>query len=420
MTADHSLEDWLAYIQTVHFRSIDMTLDRVSAVLERLGVPSFEVLAVAGTNGKGSCAAMLGSILAARDRRTGVYTSPHLVRFNERIEIDGEPAADEDLCRAFDHVESLRGDIPLTYFEFATLAAVHLFQRYGVDVAVMEVGMGGRLDAVNALSIDASLVTNVELDHMHWLGPDREAIGREKAHIMRPARTTVYNHADPPRSVLEHAARIDTRLLLAGRDYRHEPADNGWRWHGPRGESWALQAPPIPGAVQVENAAGALALLSGWGGVELDSETAARGLAGTRVHARCEILAHRPLVIVDVAHNLSAVDTLKAHMRAHPVAGRTTAVFGMLKDKDPAGAVRALDGVIDHWCLAGIDDERGQGAGELAESMAHLVSGPVHCHDDAVKALECALEHSGPDDRVVGFGSFHIAGDILARMTRPS
>lgn len=422
--AEHfSLDDWLAYIQSVHFRSVDMGLDRVEAVLERLVArPSYRVIAIAGTNGKGSCAAMLGSTLAAAGHRVGVYTSPHLVRFNERIRIDGEPVGDAPLCEAFARIEKERGDIPLTYFEFGTLAAVWLFERAGVDFAVMEVGMGGRLDAVNALPIEATLITNVELDHMHWLGRDREAIGGEKAHVMRPARTAVFNHAGPPRSVLEHAADIGTYLLVAARDYDydHEPEAGGWRWYGPKGERWWLEPPGLPGPVQIENAAGVLALLSGMPEAGVERDVAARGLAGARIHGRCEIVARRPMVVIDVAHNLSAVETLKAHMQANPVPGRSVAVFGMLKDKDPEGVARAMDAHIDAWHLATIAHERGQEAEALAPSISAAAKGPVRCYPDAVQAYAGALNEAGADDRIVVFGSFLIAGDILDQMKRRS
>lgn len=420
MTSHRSLEDWLAYIQTVHFRSIDMTLDRVQIVLSRLAPAlSFKVVAVAGTNGKGSCATMLGSVLRAAGYRVGVYTSPHLVHFNERIQVDG-PVADAELCRAFADIDALRSDIPLTYFEFATLAAVHVFERRAVDIAIMEVGMGGRLDAVNALPVDASLITNVELDHMQWLGKDRETIGYEKAHIMRGGRTSVYSGPCPPDSVWDHASRIGTRLLVAGRDYGYQASGAGWRWTGPGGEDWLLETPAIPGPAQVANAAGVLALLTAWDAVHVDHAAALRGLRNARIRARCEIVARRPMVLVDVAHNLSAVETLTEQLAANPVAGKTTAVFGMLRDKDPVAVVRAMDPWVDAWCLATIDDERGQDAKALAESISGLVRGPVHCHADAADAYDCALGQSDDDDRVLGFGSFHIAGDILAHMTRPS
>ncbi|MFZ0487343.1 MAG: folylpolyglutamate synthase/dihydrofolate synthase family protein, partial [Arenicellales bacterium] len=360
MTSHRSLEDWLAYIQTVHFRSIDMTLDRVQIVLSRLAPAlSFKVVAVAGTNGKGSCATMLGSVLRAAGYRVGVYTSPHLVHFNERIQVDG-PVADAELCRAFADIDALRSDIPLTYFEFATLAAVHVFERRAVDIAIMEVGMGGRLDAVNALPVDASLITNVELDHMQWLGKDRETIGYEKAHIMRGGRTSVYSGPCPPDSVWDHASRIGTRLLVAGRDYSYQASGAGWRWTGPGGEDWLLETPAIPGPAQVANAAGVLALLTAWDAVHVDHTAALRGLRNARIRARCEIVARRPMVLVDVAHNLSAVETLTEQLAANPVAGKTTAVFGMLRDKDPVAVVRAMDPWVDAWCLATIDDERGQ------------------------------------------------------------
>lgn len=416
-----SLEDWLAYIQTVHFRSIDMTLDRVQAVLQRLEEKqSFKAIVVAGTNGKGSCAAMLGAILDAAGYRVGTYTSPHLVRFNERIRVGGEPADDSELCRAFEHVESLRGDIPLTYFEFATLAAVRVFEMRKVEIAVMEVGMGGRLDAVNALNIDASLITNVELDHTQWLGEDREAIGSEKAPVMRPGRVSVFNGAFPPVSILKHAIRIGTRLLIIGKDFGYRATGTGWRWFGPGGEIWDFDPLPVAGEVQMQNAAGVLALLTGCGIVAIDREVVARGLNQMNIHARCEIVGSDPMVMIDVAHNPSAMETLKGQLDANPVSGKTFAVFGMLKDKNVEGVIRTMNGYIDAWFLATIDDERGQSASTLGKAMEKLVRGPVTCYDNAAQAYEKALEQSRHDDRILCFGSFHIAGDILAHMKRPS
>lgn len=414
-----TLQEWLGYIRTVHFRSMDMTLDRVQVVLERLvPAPAFRVVAVAGTNGKGSCAAMLGAVLEACGCRTGVYTSPHLVRFNERIRVAGEPVDDEALCRAFEAIEAVRGDVPLTYFEFATLAAVEVFQRRGVALGVMEVGMGGRLDAVNALPIEASLITNVALDHVQWLGRDRESIGREKAPVMRGGRPAVFNHPDIPASVRDYAASVGARLMVRGRDYRGEPEGDGWRWLGPRGECWSLPRPPVPGAVQVDNAAGVLALLTSMDGIDLDAAAAARGLAATRVAGRCEIVARDPMVMVDVAHNPSAIDILVEQLEANPVAGATTAVFGMLKDKEPALVVRALDHLVDTWRIAGIEDERGQTADELKDKIAALLDKPVYCHADVSEAYDAARADSGSDDRILVFGSFLIAGDILRRMKR--
>jgi len=420
VSGGRSLHAWLDHIQSVHFRSIDMSLDRVSAVLARLvPAPAFRVVAVAGTNGKGSCAAMLAAVLSACGHRTGLYTSPHLVRFNERIRIDGEPAVDRSLGEAFEAIEQARAGIPLTYFEFATLAAVLLFHRAGLDYAVMEVGMGGRLDAVNALSPDASLVTNVALDHTQWLGPDRESIGREKAHIMRPGRPAVFNHPDVPASVTTHAAQAGVRLLIAGRDYRALARPRGWRWLGPDGQDWALPDPPMTGDVQRENAAGVLALLSRLPHARLTPAAAVRGIANTRIAGRCEIVAREPLVIVDVAHNLSAIAVLRAYLRSCPAAGDTLAVFGLLKDKDAAGIARQMDDVVDAWFLAGIDDARGQSAACLRPVFEAGVRSPVHVDVSAVAAYERARRGARAMDRILVFGSFHVAGDIIDHMQRP-
>lgn len=420
--APDELQRWLEHIQSVHFRSIDMSLERVAAVLGRLvAEPSYRIIAVAGTNGKGSCAAMLGSLLSAHGCRVGVYSSPHLIRFNERMQVAGADTEDEELCRVFEEIESSRGDIPLTYFEFATLAAAAVFQRANVDYAVMEVGMGGRLDAVNALPIDAALVTNVGLDHTQWLGRDREAIGREKAPIMRGGKAAVYNDPSPVGSVVEHAERVGAFLLLAGRDYDCEVLEQGWRWRGPGGEDWCLAEPPIPGAVQRQNAAGVLALLSAMRpAIQLDEHSTRRGLSRARLRGRCEVVSRRPMVVVDVAHNGPAIEVFKRQLKDQSVSGRTVAVFGMLKDKDPAAVVSALDDIVETWHLAGIADPRGQSAAELAEAIKGLTASRPCCHDTVIQAYECARQQVSPDDRIVVFGSFRIAGDILDHVKKLS
>jgi dihydrofolate synthase/folylpolyglutamate synthase len=284
----------------------------------------------------------------------------------------------------------------------------------------MVVGMGGRLDAVNALSIDASLITNVELDHMQWLGSDREAIGFEKAQVMRHERVSVFNGGHPPVSILEQAFRTGARLLMIGRDFGYRVTDTGWQWFGPRGEAWPFDPLPVAGEAQIQNAAGVVALMTSCGLTGIDRETVAQGLSGMRIHARCEIVGRDPMIMIDVAHNPSAMETLKEQLSANSVSGKTLAVFGMLKDKDLESVVRSMDDHVDDWYLATIHDPRGQDARILADEMKNLVRSKMTCHDSAVQAYDSALAQARNEDRILGFGSFHIAGDILAHMKRPS
>jgi len=429
------LAEWLAFGDTLNARSIDLGLDRVQAVREALGLnPRFVILTVAGTNGKGSTCALLGSLLRAGGYRTGVYTSPHLVRFNERVCIDGMPVSDADLCAAFARVDAARGAVPLTLFEFSTLAAMCVFEHAGLDAAVLEVGLGGRLDAVNVFDADVAIVTSIGIDHVDYLGHTREAIGREKAGIFRGGRPAISADPDPPATLAEEAQRVGARLLQAGRDYRIDIDDNGDGWSvmlAPNGVAAARLGPwPLPalvGAVQIHNAAACLMALHALSArLPLTAAQCRAGLQQVRVAGRFQRLrgdaqADGVEVLLDVAHNPDAAQHLAATLAAHPVPGRCLAVFAMLRDKDIAGTARALAGQVDAWFIGGIGERRGASADEIA---AALDSGPVtpqrrslvrRCADP-LHAFEQAMAAARRGDRVLVFGSFATVGAVLARL----
>lgn len=416
-----ALADWLAHIERLHPRTIDLGLERVHTVLEALQLrqPPFAVVTVAGTNGKGSTCALLEACLRAAGFRVGLYTSPHLSRYNERVRINGVEASDDELCRAFERIEAVRGTVPLTYFEFGTVAAIDLFAGAGIDIAVLEVGMGGRLDAVNALDADCAIVTAVDVDHAQWLGSTREAIGREKAGVYRRNRPAVCSDPDPPASLRRHADDLGARLFLVNRDFSFEPAPGGWIFRmGARARS-GLPFPRLRGDHQLYNAAGALVAL------ELLSEKFPVSQAGMReglssafVAGRFQVLPGNPVCVLDVAHNPQAARALAATLAQQTCSGRTHAVFGMLKDKDIAAVARAMRERVDNWHLASLGGDRGASAGEVARILRQAgVTAPMHEHGSASSAYEAAQNEAAPADRIVVFGSFYTVGDILARAT---
>ena len=308
---------------------------------------------------------MLESILQAGGYRTGLYTSPHLLRFNERVRIAGREAEDAALCDAFAAVESARGTVPLTYFEFATLAAFFLFARADLDAAVVEVGLGGRLDAVNAVDADCAVLTSIGIDHVEYLGDTREAIGREKAGIFRRSRPAVVAEPDPPQSVLS----ADAQLLLIGRDFGYVNQGTQWSWWGPSGKRSGLAHPALRGAMQLRNASAALAALDSLRErLPLAMQDVRRGLAEVSLPGRFQVLPGRPQVVLDVAHNPEAAAVLAANLGDSGFAPETIAVFGMLRDKDIAGVVRAMAPRITRWHLATLPGPRGTDASELFEN----------------------------------------------------
>jgi dihydrofolate synthase/folylpolyglutamate synthase len=413
---ERSLAGWLARLEQLHPSAIELGLDRVRRVREAMGlVPAFPLIIVGGTNGKGSTCAYLEAILGAAGYRTGVYTSPHLLRYNERVRIAGVAASDADLVRAFDRVDAARGDTSLTYFEFGTLGALAQFIDAGVDVGILEVGLGGRLDAVNVFDADAAVVTSVDLDHMDYLGDTREKIGFEKAGIYRAGRPAICADPVPPASLLEHALEIGAELRCVGRDFAALREDDHWTFRG-TDLSWLdLPLPAMAGAYQLRNAAAALAVLEALHVRLPVSEAAIRqGLAVTRVPGRFQRIARAPEVFVDVAHNPEAARALASVLREQPVPGRTLAVVGMLADKDAAGVFAALSGQVDAWWTCTPDSPRARDAVELAAILReHAGGAPVQVQPDVNAALAGARSAAHEGDRILVFGSFYTVAAVL-------
>ncbi len=389
------------------------------AVLERLRLrrPPFRAITVSGTNGKGATVAMLDAILRAAGYKVGAYTSPHLIRYNERVRIGGVEATDAALCAAFERVDAARGDVPLTYFEFGTLAAFELFARAGIDVAVLEVGLGGRLDAVNGIDADAAIVTSIGIDHVQWLGATRAAIGREKAGIFRRDRPAACADPAPPACIGEVAREVGARLYQRDRDFFVERTDNSWSFRAGDILRAGLPYPALRGDYQLDNAAGALMALEALSETLPVSQAHIRqGLLAAAVPGRFQVLPGLPLRVLDVAHNPDAVQRLAQTLRQQTVAGRTLAVFGMLRDKDIAGVARSMRDIIDAWYVtARAATERGATADEIAQAVAQAgVDRPLTRFADARAAYAAARRDAGPADRIVVFGSFYMVGDILA------
>ncbi len=410
--------EWLKWQEALNPRSIDLGLDRclpVAQSLKLLPLP-FPVISIAGTNGKGSCVAMLEAILCAGGYRVGAYTSPHLIRFNETLRVAGSPVSDGALIDAFEAVADARGEIPLTWFEFRTLAAAWILRQSRPDLALLEVGLGGRLDAVNMFDAKLALISSIGIDHTDWLGSSRDQIGREKAGICRRGRPAVCADADPPQGFLAAAEQAGARLYRAGVDYRFEKQVEGWRWLGPAGKSWWLPTPAIPGACQLNNAAAvlmALHLLEAQ--FPLDLKATREGLAGCRLNGRQQILSAAPTLMLDVAHNPQAAAALAASLSQQACGGKTRAVFAMYADKDIAGVAAAMKGCIHRWHLALLDPPRGASAAQTVEAIkAAGVEAEYRLHADPGAALAAARSESAREDRIVVFGSFETVRRVMA------
>ncbi|WP_313348545.1 bifunctional tetrahydrofolate synthase/dihydrofolate synthase [Stenotrophomonas sp.] len=414
-TRPHALADWLTYIEQQHPATIDMGLDRVRAVATALGLgqPAPHTLVVGGTNGKGSTVAFIESIARAAGWKVGAYTSPHLLRYNERVRIDGEDASDDALIAAFNAIEDARGSTTLTYFEYGTLAALHLFAHAGLDLAVLEVGLGGRLDAVNIVDADVAVITTVDIDHSDWLGDDREAIGAEKAGIIRGWKPVILGETDPPSSVLARAYLLGANAIRGGSDFFADTVDaERWRWRDV-GFSIELPMPALRGPIQLRNAASAIAALRALD-APLPRAAIVDGVAQARIRGRLQAFDRDSVeVLVDVGHNPQAARELAAALKAAPVPGRTLAVFAALQDKDAVGVVDALAERVDAWHLAGLDGARAQSAAALQSRLAGTAAADAVTHVDVETALQQALAAAHPGDRVLVFGSFHTAAQAL-------
>jgi len=414
------LASWLAYIEQQHPQAIALGLERVERVRDAMGLaPSVPVITVAGTNGKGSTCAMLEAVFSAAGYRVGLYTSPHLLRYNERVRIAGREAGDAALVSAFARVEAARagagGDTRLTYFEFGTLAAMDLFQRSAVDVLVLEVGMGGRLDAVNAFDADCAIVTSVGMDHMDYLGATLEAIGHEKAGIFRPGRPAVLAEPAPPASVAAHAQAIGARLLRIGQEFGYTREDGQWSFWGPAGGIPGLPYPALRGRVQLQNASAVLVALEILRERLPVSTRALRdGLAEVELPGRFQVLPGRPVLVLDVGHNPQAAAVLAQNLADLGPGSGTLAVFGMLRDKDITGVAKLLAAQVDRWFVCTLPPPRGAQASELAQALRQAGVDGVREFETPAKAYAAACSGAGENDRIVVFGSFHTVADVMA------
>ncbi|SEN34114.1 dihydrofolate synthase / folylpolyglutamate synthase [Duganella sp. CF517] len=422
-----TLPAWLALLESRHAETvINMGLDRVLAVKERLQLSfSCPVIMVAGTNGKGSTCAMLESVLLRAGYKVGLYIKPHFLDFNERARINGDLASDEVLVDAFNAVEAARGDTPLTYFEFTTLAIMKLLAGAGMDVVILEVGLGGRLDAVNIVDADVAIVTSVDIDHTDYLGDTREKIGFEKAGIFRAGKTAICSDPVPPQSLIDHAEAIGADLWLMGRDFNYSGDKQQWNYGGRSQRRNSLAYPSLRGANQILNATAVLAALEA---LKLELPVGAQevrtGLVTVELPGRFQVLPGRPTVILDVAHNPHAASALNqnlGNMGFHPY---TYAVFGSMHDKDIDGVIAAMSEHVDHWCLTNLPSPRAASASELAakvqivhaRDVANSSERTINIFDDPAAAFANAMSRAGENDRIVVFGSFlTVAGVMAAR-----
>jgi dihydrofolate synthase/folylpolyglutamate synthase len=413
------LDDWLEWQQSLHPNAIDLGLERVSRVLARTGWrgPTRPVITVGGTNGKGSCVALLDALLRAGGYRVGTFTSPHLVDYRERICLDGAWVSEASLVAAFERIADALGGDSLTFFEFNTLAALLVFETWAPDAIVLEVGLGGRLDAVNVVDADVAVVVSVALDHMEWLGPDLESIGREKAGIFRRARPAVCGMAEPPGALLDVAAEVGATLLLRGRDFDlTEHVDGHWDFRDGHGVLARLPAPALEGVAQAGNAATVLAALRQLADrMPLGRAAIESGLTKVRLPGRFQRVHGAGGIewVLDVAHNPAAAATLAANLARHPVRGRTVAVCGMLDDKDVGGVLNALRDRIDRWFAATTEGPRGLADAALA-ARARGVGIEMTEAGSVADAMRQAALGAGGGDRIVVFGSFHTVGPALA------
>ncbi len=417
MARMRTLDDWLSHIEHQHPRSIEMGLERVREVAARmsLGRPAPRVITVGGTNGKGSTVAFIEAIARAAGWKVGAYTSPHLLRYNERVRIDGVDADDASLAAAFEAVDAARGGTTLTYFEFGTLSALWLFERASLDLAVLEIGLGGRLDAVNIVDPDVAVITTVDIDHTDLLGHDRESIGAEKAGIARAWKPLVLGEMDSPSSVLRHAYAIGANALRLGSDFFHEPVDSQrWRWREV-GAELDLPVPVLSAPSQRANAATAIAALRALPGDALSDEAFSKGVASAMLPGRLQRVRHAAVdVVLDVGHNPQAARELASWLQANPIGGSTRVVFAALADKDVQGVTGALADLPLQWFLAGLTlGPRSQAAEQLAARLQDGIRQVASLHTGVAEALRAALDASAPGDRVLVFGSFHTVADAL-------
>ncbi len=403
----------------MHPKTMDLSLERTAEVARRLAIHfTVPVITVAGTNGKGSTCAMLESITRHAGYRTGLYQKPELVHFEERCRVNGAPVSADELVPHFAAVEAARGDITLTQFEFSTLAIARLLSLAALDVVILEVGLGGRYDSVNAFDTDCAVITSIALDHMEWLGPDRESIGAEKAQIMRSGKPAIVSDPLPPDSVVKHAEAIGADLWLVGRDFNHAGDRQQWGWSGRGRRYHGMSYPALRGANQLLNAAGAIAALESLRDrLPITAQAIRTGLALVELPGRFQIVPGQPALVLDVAHNPQAVAALALNLDAMGFFPRTHAVFGVMADKDIAGLVDKMLPLVDVWHCCTLPTARAASADTLAtlvrSATAARTAVQVHTHASPAEALRLAAAAADPADRIVVFGSFYTVGGVL-------
>ncbi len=416
-----TLPEWLKWQEQLHFTAIELGLARCRRVAQRMQLlqPDFTVISVAGTNGKGSSVAMLARMLRTAGYKVGSYTSPHLLHYNERICVNGLAVSDALLCESFQRIDQARAEISLTYFEFGTLAALDIFHHAEIEIAILEVGLGGRLDAVNMLDADLSLLTSIDMDHEKWLGPDRESIGREKAGIFRPRRPAICSDPAAPASIRSSAEVIGARLYLAGRDFSYELEEGSWHWRCGEMDLSALAKPGPAHKRQVQNAAGVLMVLHELAdSFPVTEEIIRAGLRDFRLAGRFQLVPAAIPYVMDVAHNPQAAAALAENLHRLPVSGKTHLVVGMLKDKNHAAVLRTLSGVADYWYLASLAGASAASASELLAVLSALGDNTHQAasYQDVVTALEAARAAASAGDRIVVTGSFVTVGAALRHL----
>lgn len=423
-TGSDSLADWLTYLEALHPKTIEMGLDRVNQVKLKLGLTySFPLIIVGGTNGKGSVCAMLESILFRAGYKVGCYTSPHLLQYNERVRINKEEIDNETLCQVFEQINIARKicQTSLTFFEFGTLAAMCVFIKAQVDVAILEVGLGGRLDAVNVFDADCSIVTSIDLDHIEYLGDTREKIGFEKAAIFRKNKPAICSEIELPDSVNQQVKSIGANLFQFANEFGFSKKNAQWDFWGPKGWRYSLPFPALRGEKQLQNASTCLAALDTLNEVlPVSMNDIRQGLLEAVIPGRFQVISTQPMIILDVAHNPSAASVLSANLAATKSTGRTYAVFAMLQDKDICGVVKALRNDIDCWLVSTVYSSRAatidylineiHNAGVMNEKKI------VYEFSDCVAAFVFACEQASKNDRICVFGSFYAVGDVLRHL----
>lgn len=415
-----TLAQWLEWQTTFHSRAIDLGLERVRQVWNALAAPRLApiVITVAGTNGKGSTVAMLEAILLAAGYRVGAFTSPHLLHYNERIRVQGSPVTDAQICAAFERIDTARGETSLTYFEFGTLAAFEIFQQSPLDVAILEVGLGGRLDAVNIIDSDVAVVTTIALDHMDWLGSTREAIATEKLAIGRAGRPLVLGDAQPPANVDAVAARHGAHLRRIGRDFSYKRDGDSWAWANEQSTRHALPYPSLRGIFQLANAACAIEALSQLAQqLPVSQNDLRRGLLDASVTGRFQVIPGKPIRVLDVAHNPESAQSLAGNLERFEPMMTKIAVLGMLKDKDMLGVITPLKGSFDRWFVGGISAERGASAATLHAVLiaANVSADRIDLSETIDEAYQKACEFL-QEGVIVVFGSFYTVAQALTRI----